>query len=204
MLTALIFILMPNVYETEVQILIEKPGKTQELSQQFTTSSFAGEEDYYGTQIGMLTGQKIADKIESEFNLPTGSYKVKAKRELKSQIITLTVDYKDPDLAAKIANRLSQLYMEEKTKQDMIVPHQILQMLPSEEELNSETSSDNKSGSEEGKKDISIDFLNRVSTDPVLVKLNSQRLDVEAQIQEQSQRYKWKHPVMLALNSKWG
>ena len=114
LISTVIFFILPDVYTAEVQILVQKPGRQDMVYQQTVTPNFTGEEDYYGTQIAILKGKKITDKIESEFGLKEKSYKVIASRIRASRIISLRIDYKEPALAAKIVNRMAEYYSQDK------------------------------------------------------------------------------------------
>lgn len=198
LISTVIFFILPDVYTAEVQILVQKPGRQDMVYQQTVTPNFTGEEDYYGTQIAILKGKKITDKIESEFGLKEKSYKVIASRIRASRIISLRIDYKEPALAAKIVNRMAEYYSQDKKEEDLFFAQQLLQWIP-ESSVTIENGKGVKSSAQE---DEAVDFLANVGKDPVIQNLKSQKTETEAKLKELSQRYKAKHPEIKGLQGK--
>jgi len=88
------------------------------------SGSYLSYREYFKTQIGIITSRSIAREAIKEFNLMTlpeyqmaedpislflGSVKVKPVAE--TRLVKLNVDNKNPELAAKISNRMAELYI---------------------------------------------------------------------------------------------
>ncbi|HTL70705.1 MAG TPA: Wzz/FepE/Etk N-terminal domain-containing protein, partial [Candidatus Eisenbacteria bacterium] len=186
----------PNVYTADVQILVERvenlPRSSQEL---VTTPAFQGEEDYYGTQIAILTGRKVRERVASELpDIPP--YQVAARRLIKTRIISLWVNQRDPVWAARIANKFAQVYLSASNEEQLFIGKQILNMIPEEKpSMDSEEAAllkDTDSMEEMAKfnKKEYAESLLAITNDPIIQRLRNQKLDIESGMAELMQRYK--------------
>jgi capsular exopolysaccharide synthesis family protein len=196
------FSLLPNVYTAVVRLLVEKTQNAPRISQDIVSvSPEAGEQgdSYYNTQIAILTGRKIAQLTRSELNL-TSNYQIQGIHPPKTQLISLLVTHTDPQLAAKVANKIAEVYIRESKEEGLFLAQQILQWLPEDAELlQDEKTIKQLPGLD--KKEFA-DSLSKVTNDPVLQKFKKDKLEIKDKLAELSQKYKPKHPVIRDLNDR--
>ncbi len=201
LISTIYYSVLPNVYTGEVQLLVEVPPERHKPFEETEMQVYAGVDEFFETQIAILTGGNIKKTVREELNLDEKyKFKLQANRFRGTQIISLKVEDRDPVMAAKIANKFYEVYMLWSAQQDLFMPQQFLKLLPSDEDLS-------EKGTEQAAlKGISkqeyAESLRSVSRDPIIQKLKNDRLDVEAELKEYSQRYKAKHPLMKELNEK--
>jgi len=190
---------LPDLYTANVKILVEKMDNPRTSYQEITMSAFRGEDDYYGTQIAILTGRKIASTVESEIG--TSDYNLQAMRLIKTRILKLSVTHRNPEMAAKVANKYAEVYVKESANENLFMARQILQWIP--EDTDTAVGANNVAAPLEGfnKKEYA-NSLASVGSDPAIQKMRIAKIEIESQIQEMSQRYKPQHPIMKELNDK--
>ncbi|GEM_PF-64948 len=203
MCSVLYFSAKPNLYTASIKIIIEKTDmNTPRSSQDMMMPSFRGEEDYYGTQIAILTGRKISQMVAEEIPKARQA-NVIAKRVRGTRIITLSVVYKDPELAATICNKYGAVFVRESSRENLFMSQQILSLIPDDLDVltkGSETAKvadtmEQKLGSKFNRREFA-ESLSNVANDPIIQRLRQKRIELDAKVAELSQRYKSEHPVL--------
>jgi len=196
-LSTIYFSMQPNFYTSELQFMIERVDQQGKPFNEVSIAAFQGEDDYYGTQVAILTSGQIQDAVQKELHVSGG---VQARRLRGTRIVSITVQSGNPQTAADIANKTYEVYKTRNKQEDLFVPQQLLKLLPG--------------GTEASEKDVEaalpsgitkkqyLESLRSVNDDLIINKLKNEKLDVESQLQQYSQRYKSKHPVVKELNEK--
>lgn len=203
MCSILYFSSKPNLYTATIQIIAEKTDRENNRSNQdMMLPSFRGEEDYYGTQIAILTGRKVASAVDSEIpELKGKGYTATAKRVRGTRIISLSVIYTDPVIAAKICNKYGDVFIRESVRESLYISKQILGLIPEDLDTTAVPAiADQAARSMEryGKFDKQqfAESLSSVASDPIIQKLRQKRVELESKVAELSQRYKSEHPLL--------
>ena len=193
--------MLPNIYTGEVKVFVEREIGPQKPFEEMNMDVFAGVDEYFNTQVAILTGRNVKEMVRKELNLGEKyKFKIHANRLRGTQIISLRAEDRDPEIAAKIANKFYEVYMLQSAQQNIFMPQQFLKLLPGNEDL-PEKGAEQELLKGTNKKEYA-ESLRSVSRDPIIQKLGNDKLDVEAQLKEYSQRYKPKHPLMRELNEK--
>jgi len=204
-LSLVYFARLPNLYTANAQILVEKlenaPKEVRDMA-----PSFSGDDDYYGTQIAILTGRKISGMVGTELGPEAVGAKIQARRIPKTRILSLSVTHRKADLAAKVANKYSEIFVRESTGEQQFMGQQVLKLIPDEAELEKDmdmlgTLPDAGAPSIFNKKEYA-ESLQSVMNDPVVSKMRSEKLEIRANLVELSQRYKPSHPSIKDLNER--
>ncbi|MBI3316308.1 MAG: polysaccharide biosynthesis tyrosine autokinase [Candidatus Omnitrophica bacterium] len=199
------YLLMPDLYTASAKIVIERSESQQPKSpQEILIPLFRGEEDYYGTQIEVLTSRKTKEAAMKELGLsPLLRYSVRASHMKDSRVIALSVTHPDPELAARIANAYVDIFVRENSSENLFISKQILQLIPETTELSgAETQGD--LSSQGFNREQFVGSLPSVTADVVIRKLNDSKLQVEGELSELSQRYKPEHPTIKQLTERLG
>ncbi|MBI4353358.1 MAG: polysaccharide biosynthesis tyrosine autokinase [Candidatus Omnitrophica bacterium] len=183
--------LLPNLYTGETQILVERVNKAPKSYEEMMIPLSGGDEDYYGTQIAVLTGRKIGQMARSELGLDGVDYKVDARRIRGTRILTVAVKHRHPETAAKIANKYAEVFMRETMRDSFYMAQQMLKWIPE----GGDAAKGSPSAPEVTQTDIA-ESLDYVANDPVIQSLKNEKLAIESQVREMSQRYKSQHPVV--------
>ncbi len=192
--------ILPDKYTGEVQILAERVDKERSY-QDVMMPMFSNEEDYYGTQIAILTGRKTAEIVQSELQISGGEYQVEARRLRGTRIIALDATHRNPEMAAKIANKYADVFLRENMRENLFIPQQILKLLPQDSDSTVDDGSAQNDLDKDSRREV-IESLGVNSGDSVVQNLNSEKMTIEAQLRELSQRYKPQHPVMKDLRER--
>lgn len=199
----IVYSLIPNTYQAEVQILVEQTQGAEQMSTQSVTTTFRGEDDYYGTQIAIMTSSKITEQLEADLGLSAGSYQLSARRLRGTRIIVATVKSKKKEMAAQIANKAVEIYTKEKAQDDLFIAQQMLKWLPADVgEMDSGAVSQIPPIGDKARREEVINFFSSVANDPLYQKLKNEKLSLESQMRDLSARYKPGHPAMLELTQK--
>ena len=200
---------LPNLYTANAQILVEKldsaPKEVRDMASSFSYST-KSDDDYYGTQIAILTGRKISGMVWEALGPGAAGYTIQASRVPKTRILVLSVTHSKADMAAKIANKYSEIFVRESTSEQQFVGQQLLKLIPDEAELEKDmdvlgTLPAGGTSSIFNKKEYA-ESLQSVMNDPVVSKMRSEKLEIQASLVELSQRYKPNHPSIKDLNER--
>ena len=203
-ISTIYFSILPNKYTAEVQILVEKMDPRPKTYQEMVMPGSIGEEDYYGTQVAMLTGRNIKESVRAELALDKEyKFKIQAKKLRGTRIISFKATDKNPEMASKLANKFAEIYMSRNMEDSLYMPQQLLKWLPKNlDDLDKLDAADVLTLPQGLNKREYLESLKSVATDPIVQKLKSDKLDAEAGLREFSQRYKSQHPVIKELNGK--
>ncbi|MCG3175514.1 MAG: Tyrosine-protein kinase etk [Candidatus Omnitrophica bacterium] len=186
--------MMPNKYAATANILVEKTDQRSKSYDEVIMPSFRGEEDYYGTQIAILTGRKIRQAVSEELKLQSG-YSVEARRVRGTRIISVSATHTDPQMSAAIANKIAEVYIRQSGEESLFISKQLLELFPDEYG----PTADKKDGFN---RQEFVENLSSVGNDPIVSKLRGQKLEVEVQLKELSQRYRSEHPQIKELSER--
>lgn len=199
---------VPNMYSANVQLLVEKVDKKagKVYEQVIADTSGASDEEYYGTQLAILTGSKYKKIAVEELGIPKARFRVVADRQKGTRILNLRIMYTDPKIAADIANKFAHIYIRESSRQNRFVSEQILKLLPSENEIKAESSQDKGLEGDEdidaGKRMRFAEIASGVMSDPTLQQLQQEQRSIESQLQELSRVYKPQYPLIKQLTAR--
>lgn len=120
------FIMKP-IYRATATILIdpESPNVLTTTGMvELQYQNYLSYKEYYQSQLEIITSQTLAKKVFEEFNLKDAREYRNAKEPIKkflktikaepvrdTRLLKLNVDNRDPELAAKLANRIAELYV---------------------------------------------------------------------------------------------
>ncbi len=201
-MSTIYFSTLPNLYTATAQILVERARPAQQSSSQaIFMPNYRSEDDYYGTQIAILTGRKIQEKVAEKFPIDPSKekYRTRASRLRATRIIALSVTYKNPKMAADIANQFAEFFVQENANEDLYITEQILKLIPEKIDLEEKQPAE---GTSEFSKQEYVESFSSVMEDPVVQKMRTEKIELGAKLNEYSQRYKPMHPVMVELNER--
>jgi capsular exopolysaccharide synthesis family protein len=209
---------MKPVYRATVSIIIEKaPPKVVSIEEVYQPGGI--EKEYYQTQYKLLSSRTLAKKVVDELNLdrdpeysqlkdPVSAVLVHLNVEpvRESQMVNLSFESEDAIKAAKVTNTFARLYIQQDLETKKSASQYAVGWL--EEQLTEmknklEVAEVNLNKYIQQNKIVSIPTLQEESQG-LLETLKREQARLETAIQEASQRYKAKHPKMLAFNSELG
>jgi capsular exopolysaccharide synthesis family protein len=207
---------MTPVYRAMVSIIIEKAApKVVSIEEVYQPGG--AEKEYYQTQYKILSSRTLAKKVVDELNLsqdpefrtskdPVGAVLAKLSVEpvRESQMVNLSFESQDAIKSAKVANTFGRLYIQQdletkKTASQYAVGWLEEQLTEMKKKL--EAAEVNLNKYIQDNKIVSIPTLQE-ETQGLLETLKKEQARIETDIHEASQRYKEKHPKMIALNSE--
>ncbi len=199
------------------QILVEKVDRKPDSGQpsELVLPSLAAEEDYFGTQIAVLTSNKILSAAVRSAGLPettrfavfgsatplkmlsqpkvgAGSFVVQAERIKKSRVITLTVKGTDPAACARLANAITEIFIRENAMENLFISKQMYKWLEDEER--------GIESADPARREEMVNSLQTVVNDPDLIRLRAAKDAVLDQLRDFSQRYRPAHPKIKELS----
>ncbi len=192
------FSVQPNVYTSDVKIIVEKPQQLLKSSTDVVMPSYGAGEEYYGTRIAIMTGRKISGLVISELKSPR-DYGLRASHLLNTSIINLSVTHRDPKVAAKVANKYAEIFIRESKGEGSFVAKQMLQWIPEDVEMLDDEKIKQLPGFD--KKEFAESLLS-VTNDPVIQKYKGEKLALKDKLNALSQRYKPQHPTVRAVNEQ--
>ncbi len=199
-ISAIYLFSMPDQYAANAKVLVEKINSKWETYDAMSLPALQqADEDYYGTQIDILTGRKVSAAVKSELQDMPDRYRVDARRIRNTRIILISVLGTNPEWAAKIANKYAEIFVRESLKQNDYMSEQILKLMPKE---NEEFSAESATEKDAFNKKEYLGSLPTLTNDPILQKLRADKFALEAQLSELSDRYKPQHPLIREANQK--
>jgi uncharacterized protein involved in exopolysaccharide biosynthesis len=197
-----------TLYRATTQLMIEAPQSPKAESKEVLSAPTVGT-DYYPTQYEIIKSIVLMKRVISTLKLDSlPEFKgdrpeailqkmVTVDPVKKSRLVDVSVDCPDPELAAKIANTLADLYVKQNIDAMMFMSKDLLGTLSKE---SSQTSSENPSAVPDREK--IIEMLPSVISDPTLQSFRGERSRLTAEMADLSQRYRAKHPKMISLNTR--
>lgn len=201
------------MYRATSLVLIEKP--TSQLSQAVSQEQVIptiGALDYYNTQYEILQSRTLAKRVCKILGLEKleefdNEHPEVAFLELiyinpvkDTRLVEVSVDYKDPEMAARMANTLASLYIEQNIENLLFMSKEILKSFPEEAgELEKHTVYGQL---KDMSKEEMMESLPSIINNPVLQKLKSEKVTIETEKANLIKRYKKAHPQMIAIDNK--
>lgn len=190
--TAAITYTTKPIYQASALLIIEKErgGSTQS-----STMVENSNEDYYQTQYRLLQSRSLMEKVYSdlklaeniEFSQPRGIAKlqdaISIAPVLRSRLVNVRAVSHDPQLAAGVANRLSEVFVEHNLANQLFISKDVLQALQMKEGHNA------------------YDTLPAVVNNPLIQTLKGDYARLQSSYAELSQRYTEKFPAVVAVKS---
>ncbi len=202
-ISTLYFFSLPNLYTATTTILTyPSDDTTPKTREDMIMPAFSMKEEYYGTQLAILTGRKMKQEVASELGSKASGYIIEARHIRDTWTLSLSITHQSPELAAKIANKFAEIFVRESRRQGAFIGQQILKLLPESSEGEPSTDSSPPSNSPGFNKQEFASSLNSVSNDPQIQRLNGEKLEAQSKLTELSQRYMPKHPAIQELNQR--
>jgi len=164
-----------------------------------------GSEEYLATQQNLIKSTMMARRVKESMKInipePILIEMVNVEQVKKSKIVNLSVTYKDPEMAAKLANAYVQAYIEQNVESVLFMSKEVLKALPGEDRKKIENSTVYGQLKELNNEDA-IDALPSIMADGIIQGLKGQKLQLEQEIDNLSKKYKEKHPKMISLRTR--
>lgn len=190
------------VFSATAMLLIEKEQRAQSYNEGMMVESTA--DDYYQTQYRLLTSRSLLKKVYETVGLAQqedfaggigaleGAVAVSPVR--RSRLVNVSVESHDPELAASVANALSQAFVDENVESKLYISKEILRALFPEGAPGAA-----KAGPGEA---IHYDSLPAVVNSPLIQNLKGSYAALEARWGDLSRRYTPEHPELIRLKSQ--
>lgn len=190
-LTALVTFTTRPVYQASALLVIEKERGASAQAGSLENSN----DDYYQTQYKLLQSTTLLRKVHSDLNLaatpefsgPNGALKLKGAVKIapimRSRLVYVRAESQDAGLAARIANSLSETYVDQNLANQLFISKEVLQALQMKG----------------GKTDN--DSLPAVVNNTLIQTLRGEYAKLQSQRADMSQRYTDKYPALVALKS---
>jgi len=209
---------LPDFYTAQTSILVERVNDTPLHYKEILFPTGEQGAGYYETKVALLKSRPILEQTIEQLHL-VEHYRGK-NRHVKNvqdavsflrkrihanvfgrtQIIKVDIKDTDAQMAADIANKISENFVREAWRERFFISDQLLKWFPGEAQTlqkNSPITQLQKLETEE-----IITSLPSVMQDPVLNGIKQDRMNVEAEIRELSRRYTKEHPKMKELHAK--
>ena len=210
----IVTLLQTPIYKATGLILIEKAKSGMARPAQEAVTTDMSDVQYYNTQYGIIKSRSLAERVAIELKLDSIKdfqdnalspaevlQKMITVEPVKSsRLVQVSVEYKNPEMAAQMVNVLSRLYVEQNTENMLYMAKEILKTFPGSGNM---TAQDIAAGGTDGasKEDISS-LLPSIMGSKILEDLKSQKIAAETELATLSRRYKEKHPAITELQNK--
>lgn len=186
------------VFQASTMLVIEKERGSSSVAADGTMIE-SSNEDYYQTQYKLLKSEslmrQVYDKLSlsqtEDFSQPQGLAKfekaLKISPVLRSRLVYVRVESHDPALAARIANALSQTFVEQNLASQLFISKEVLQALQVKD---SDAATRSSYGS-----------LPAVVNNPLIQQLKAEDAKLRSKYADMSARFTPRHPEMLALHA---
>jgi capsular exopolysaccharide synthesis family protein len=183
------------MYEAKSLVLIEKIGQNTLEKEGVVVES--GQDDYYQTQYEIIRSRSLAERVLIELRLAnhpefTGVDPVANLQAAclvaplrRTRLVTISAASRDPALAAAIANKLAERYVEQNLENNIYLSKSLLKAM------------DGKATS-----DASMESLPAVVNSPLIQKLKGQLADLKGEWADLNKRYQLGHPRMVQLKAR--
>ncbi|MHB9154921.1 MAG: GumC family protein [Endomicrobiales bacterium] len=194
----------PPVYRATVQLIIEKEKENSSNKQEGVDVDTA-DQDYYQTQYKLLKKRTLARQVYSSLGL-SGVQEFKAPDENSgvnlllqhiyvdpdrgSRLVNVSVESVTPALAAKIANALADAFVKQNLENRLHASREILNKLPANAQVTDMTDQQ------------LVQALPAVVNNPLIQSLKNELVKYQTEYNELSQRYKGRHPALMAAGSR--
>lgn len=211
---------LPDMYTAQTSILVERVNETPLHYKEILFPLGEQGQGYYETKVALLKSRPILEQTIEQLGLKEHYRKrdrrvknvqdvVKVLRKRvhanvlgRTQIIKVDIQDTDPQMAAAIANRISENFVRETWRERFFISDQLLQWFPGEAKTLQKSSPIKQLQKLE--QDEIATSLPSVMQDPVLNSIKQDRMKVDAEIRELSRRYTPEHPKMKELLARAG
>jgi len=188
------------LYQATSLIIIEKEKGSNTITYQNGPMVERGNEDYYQTQYKLLKSNSILQKVYDKLALSSvGDFAGKGglarlDRAItiapypRSRLVYIKVNSHSADEAAKIANTLANVFIEENLGNQLFISQDVLSALQNRQAT---------AGSR-----ALFDSLPAVVNNPLLQQMKQEAATIDAELAEMSGRYTPKHPQVVALRAR--
>lgn len=190
--TALVTFTTRPVYQASALLVIEKErGGLVQNGAMVENSN----EDYYQTQYKLLQSRTLLERVHADLNLaatedfaePRGVEKLQKaitiSPVLRSRLVYARADSHDAKLAAAVANRLTEVFVEQNLANQLFISKEVLQ------------------GLQVGAAKTSYESLPAVVNNPLIQTLKGEYAKLQSSYAELAQRYTEKHPSLAQVKS---
>lgn len=191
--TALYVFSTRPVYQASALLVIEKErgGGTVQSGSMVENSN----DDYYQTQYKLLQSRSLLERVYSDLSLektvdfsqPRGMAKLSKAVTifpiLRSRLVYVRVESHDPNVAALIANHLSEVFVEQNLASQLFISKEVLQTLQSK-------------GGNSNAADLPA-----VVNSPLIQSLKAEYAKLQSSYAELFARYTEKHPAVIRVRS---
>ncbi|MFA6433607.1 MAG: polysaccharide biosynthesis tyrosine autokinase [Elusimicrobiales bacterium] len=186
------------VFQAQSLLIIEKERGNNGVSQGGPMVE-RGDEDYYQTQYKLLKSEALLKTVYTRLNLETlpefsGVYgylklmkPVVVSPVPRSRLVYVKADSFDPQLAARIANTVAEVFIEQNLSNQLFISKDVLKALQGE-----------KSG--EQSREV-YESLPAVVNNVLIQQLKKDAAQLEAQMSEASGHYTARHPQIMSMRA---
>jgi len=192
----------PYIYRATAQLLIEKESNVSSYREGVAVD-ISGM-DYYQTQYKIIKSRSIAKRVIDELGAAINAQNKTVKGDpinsflnniivepiRGSRLVNISAESSSPELAVRIANTLSDVYVKQNLENRLFASREILKKLPADISLASLSN-----------KDV-MESLPSVVSNSLIQDLKTELIKYESEYANLSQRYKEKHPSMQTLQAK--
>ena len=204
---------IPDRYVAAAQIIIERPpNPAREEMEGADLSAESWSEDYYKTQLEILTGPTVLRQVVGDLKL-TNYYdaededaivhKVKqmltVARIKQSRLFNIQVAASDPRMAANIANAVARAYIRKNFEDSLYYSKELLAWLPQQGGGDSDviTIEDPFGNTRQLSRQELIESLPTIQTDPTIRGLKERKSALESELKLLLKQYREKHPKII-------
>ena len=209
---------MPDIYTAQTSILVERVDDTPLHYKEILFPAGEQGPGYYETKVALLKSRPILEETIKGLDLVEHYRKedagVKSVQDVlkilnkriranvlgRTQIIRVEIKDTNPEMAARIANTISENFVREAWRERFFISDQLLKWFPEE----AGTLQKNTPIQQLRKLDTDeiIASLPSVMQDSILNGIKQDRMKIDAQIRELSRRYTAEHPKMKELRAR--
>ena len=209
---------IPVGYLATAQVIVERPAANtwQDAGDKVTDStqqiSSGFDDEYYSTQIAIITGTAVLKQVVDELRLTAYFEKksedaavhklremIKVDRIEQSRILNIQATAQEPELAANIANAVSRAYIRKNFEDMLYYSREILNWLPQDGDPKETITVKEPMGGnvKQMTREELINSLPSVRTDGTIRKLLEKESGLEADLKLLLGQYREKHPKII-------
>ncbi len=216
-LTAIYVAKIPDQYVAAAQVIIERP--TNLTMDESTTTDMPAQswsDDYYKTQLEIMTGPTVLRQVVSDLKL-TNYFESEDEEHIadrvrsmltvtqikQSRLFNIQVASNDPKLAASIANAVARSYIRKNFEDSLYYSKEMLAWLPQQGGANSDvvTIEDPFGNVRQITREDLIESLPTIQTDPTIRSLKERKNALESELKLLLKQYREKHPKIVKARS---
>lgn len=208
---------IPDQFAAASQVIIERPpNPTVDESPHSDMSAQSWSEDYYKTQLEIMTGPTVLRQVVSDLKL-TNYFESEDEDHIvdkvrgmltvaqikQSRLFNIRVTADDPKLAANIANAVAKSYIRKNFEDSLYYSKELLAWLPQKGAENSDvvTIEDPFGNVRQITREELIESLPTIQTDPTIRSLKERKNALESELKLLLKQYREKHPKIVKARS---